>query len=219
MVGRDSSLVRSMPRAANSPRIDCRLPGRFGPLEEHQRGLVVTGRCRDRAPAGGEEPGVVLGVVLDVRGQHLEAVELGRQRVADGRGARHAVLGHLPRRLRGRVGGVRGHAGQRSLEEAAGTGRWRAGWTRRCRGRRASCPAGPAGAAAPTSRPRAGSARRRRTPGCRGRRSPCPRSSSRWPRTRRRPRRSRWPAARRPSSASARARRRRGPARSAAPAR
>ena len=82
MVGRDSSLVRLTSRAANSWRIAEQRARPVLALEAHDRRLVVAGRRGD-APADEHEAGLVLGVVLDVGGEHLEAVELGRERVAD----------------------------------------------------------------------------------------------------------------------------------------
>src|SRR5207253_2065075 len=53
-------------------------------LEHDDRRLVVAGAGRD-ALADDHEAGLVVGVVLDVGGEDLEAVELGRQRGGDGR--------------------------------------------------------------------------------------------------------------------------------------
>src|SRR5437879_7184697 len=51
-------------------------------LEAHDAGLVVAGRGRDTRAGEEDEAGLVLGMVLYVRGQHLEPVELGGQRGA-----------------------------------------------------------------------------------------------------------------------------------------
>src|SRR5690242_15639360 len=51
-------------------------------LKADNRRLVVAGR-RGNAAAEKHEAGLVLGVVFDFGGQHLEAVEIGCERVAD----------------------------------------------------------------------------------------------------------------------------------------
>ncbi len=80
-------------------------------LEAHDRRLVVTGR-RGHAVAHDHEAGLVLGVVLDLAGQDLEA---GVGRALAGADRRHALLarlGHLLGRLGGGVGGDRDRVGE-----------------------------------------------------------------------------------------------------------
>ena len=80
-------------------------------LEAHDRGLVVPGGSRD-AVAHDHEPGLVLGVVLDLAGEDLEALVRRSLAGADRRHALLARLRHLAGRLGGGVGGDRGGVGQ-----------------------------------------------------------------------------------------------------------
>ena len=82
MVGRDSSLVRLIVAGRELLEDREQRTRAVLALEAHDRRLVVAGRRGDAA-ADDHEAGLVLGVVLDVGGEHLEPVELGRERVAD----------------------------------------------------------------------------------------------------------------------------------------
>ena len=95
-------------------------------LEAHDRRLVVTGG-RGHAATHEHEAGLVLGMVLDVGGEHLEPVEIGGQRVAD-RGEVAALRpGDLASGVRGGVRGP-GLGGRRASWRASpGTARSRAG--------------------------------------------------------------------------------------------
>ena len=86
-MGRDSSLVRLIARAANSWRIASSEPGTVLALEAHDRRLVVTGRRGDAVPDE-HEAGLVLGMVLDLAREDLQARVLGALRGAD---RRHAL--------------------------------------------------------------------------------------------------------------------------------
>ncbi len=77
-----------------------------------------------------DEPRLVAGHVLDAGAQHLAAVALGGQAVAE-RGPRPVVLGHGPDRLGGRAAGEHLRAGQPRADEArALRGRLRMGHDR-----------------------------------------------------------------------------------------
>ena len=112
MVGRDSSLVRLI--AAGRELLEDREQRARAvlALEAHDRRLVVAGRRGDAA-AHEHEAGLVLGVVLDLAGEHLEAVDLGA------RGALQIAamsvrfeLRHLAGRLGGGVGDAAVGVGQ-----------------------------------------------------------------------------------------------------------
>ena len=128
MVGRDSSLVRFTSRAANSWRIAEQRARAVLALEAHDRRLVVTGR-RGIAAADEHEAGLVLGVVLDVGREHLEAVDARRRACCRSRRGRGASTGRppAPRRRWSATPGSRRRAA--SWRASPGTGRSRAGTT------------------------------------------------------------------------------------------
>ena len=73
-----------MLRAVNWPEDGVQAAGLVVALEAHDAGLVVAGRRRDAGAGHEHEAGLVLGVVLDVGRQHVQPVELGGQRRAEG---------------------------------------------------------------------------------------------------------------------------------------
>ena len=112
--GRDSIRVRLTSRSANSARQRTSQPGAVvGRLPEHQRGLPARRPRRVRRLAGDpHEARLRARRVLDVRGQHRAAVELGRRAAAERRPRLAALaLGDDPHGVGGR-GGV-DHRGAR----------------------------------------------------------------------------------------------------------
>ena len=79
--------------------------------------LVVAGRMRDAVSGHDHEAGLVAVVIGDVGGDHLEAIELARERGADRRSARRPLLADHLGRLGGRVRGNQLDARQLRAQE------------------------------------------------------------------------------------------------------
>ena len=84
LVGRDSSLVRLMLRAANWPRMPWRLPGWSARWKHTMLVLSWPVGSGTRVRATEHEAGLVVRVVLDVLGEDGQAVALGGQPRGDG---------------------------------------------------------------------------------------------------------------------------------------
>ena len=97
-----------------------------GALEAGDARPVVAGRRRDPGPGHGDEPGLVVRVVLHVLGQDLQAVEAGGQPGGDGRrrpaGQRRVALAEEAGGVGGRVGGHQLGPGQLLGQEPAALG-------------------------------------------------------------------------------------------------
>ena len=140
-----------------------------GPLVDDEPGAVVARRRRDALPSDEHEPGLVAGVVGDVGGEHVEAVERRRRLAARWRPPRRprprrAARSTTARRVGRRVGDPHLGARQRARARTGGTARWRPGSSGPPSRRRAPDRAGRRGTARCRARSRGGSAGRSRTP-------------------------------------------------------
>ncbi len=111
-----------MRRAANSWRIEIRLPGSVRPLVHDDRRLVVAGRRGHTVTRDRDEPRLVAVVVSHVGRDHFEAVELAGQRWRDRRRTGRVLLTDRLRRLCGGVRRDELDLGQLSGEELVALG-------------------------------------------------------------------------------------------------